>query len=91
MEKELTLKELAAETGVPERTIRYYISRGLLAPPLRGGRGAAYGESHKNALAQIRQLQAKGSRGKEPGGTLRNGIRKEPTGNSRTISRLSMR
>jgi DNA-binding transcriptional MerR regulator len=60
MEKELTLKELAAETGVPERTIRYYISRGLLAPPLRGGRGAAYGESHKNALAQIRQLQAKG-------------------------------
>ncbi len=60
MEKEWTLKELAEEAGVPERTIRYYISRGLLAPPLRGGRGAAYGESHKNALARIRRLQAKG-------------------------------
>ncbi len=33
MEKEWTLKELAEEAGVPKRTIRYYISRGLLAPP----------------------------------------------------------
>jgi DNA-binding transcriptional MerR regulator len=60
MDKEWTLRELAAETGVPERTIRFYISRGLLAPPLRGGRGAAYGPSHKERLEKIRQLQAKG-------------------------------
>lgn len=58
--KEWTLRELAAETGVPERTIRFYISRGLLDPPLRGGRGAAYGAGHKARLEEIRKLQAKG-------------------------------
>jgi DNA-binding transcriptional MerR regulator len=59
-EKEWTLRELAAETGVPERTIRFYISRGLVDPPLRGGRGAAYGAGHKARLEEIRKLQAKG-------------------------------
>jgi DNA-binding transcriptional MerR regulator len=58
--KEWTLRELAAETGVAERTIRFYISRGLLDPPLRGGRSAAYGEAHKARLEEIRKLQAKG-------------------------------
>jgi DNA-binding transcriptional MerR regulator len=60
MEKEWTLRELAAEAGVPERTIRFYISRGLLDPPLRGGRGAAYGEKHKQGIEAIRRLQAQG-------------------------------
>jgi DNA-binding transcriptional MerR regulator len=59
--KELTLKELAAEAGVPERTIRFYICRGLVDPPLRGGRGAAYGKKHKARLAAIRTLQSKGN------------------------------
>jgi DNA-binding transcriptional MerR regulator len=58
--KEMTLRELAAEAGVSERTIRFYISRGLVDPPLRGGRGAAYGEKHKARLEAIRALQAKG-------------------------------
>lgn len=60
MSKEWTLKELAAETGFPERTIRFYISREIVDPPLRAGRGAAYGEKHKAQLAAIRALQAKG-------------------------------
>jgi len=60
MTKELTLRELAAESGLPERTIRFYISRGLLDPPLRGGRGAAYGPDHLARLQEIRTLQAKG-------------------------------
>ncbi len=60
MKKEWTLRELAAETGVPERTIRFYISRGLVDPPLRGGRGAAYGAGHKARLGAIKELQAKG-------------------------------
>jgi len=59
-EKEWTLRELAAETGVPERTIRFYISRELLDPPLRAGRGAAYGPGHKARIEEIRKLQAKG-------------------------------
>lgn len=58
--KEWTLRELAAETGVAERTIRYYITRELLPPPLRAGRGAAYGEDHKARIEDIRRLQAKG-------------------------------
>ena len=58
--KEWTLRELAAQTGVTERTIRFYISRGILPPPLRGGRGAAYGEAHRARLEEIRKLQAKG-------------------------------
>jgi len=60
MKKERTLRELAAETGVPGRTIRFYISRGLVDPPLRGGRGAAYGVGHKARLEAIKKLQAKG-------------------------------
>jgi DNA-binding transcriptional MerR regulator len=60
MKKEWTLRELAAETGVPERTIRFYISRGLVDPPLRGGRGAAYGAGHKVRIEQVKKLQAKG-------------------------------
>ena len=45
---------------MPERTIRFYISRGLVDPPLRGGRGAAYGVGHKARLEAIKKLQAKG-------------------------------
>jgi DNA-binding transcriptional MerR regulator len=55
-----TLSALSAETGFPERTIRYYIARGLLPGPVRGGRGAAYTEEHLERLEAIRQLQAKG-------------------------------
>lgn len=58
--KEWTLRELAAETGVTERTVRYYISRDLVDPPLRAGRGAAYGEKHKAQIEAVRELQAKG-------------------------------
>ena len=60
MTKEWTLRELAAESGVPERTIRFYISKGILGPPLRGGRGAAYGPGHLTRLREIRGLQARG-------------------------------
>lgn len=58
--KKWTLRELAAETGVTERTVRYYISRGLVDPPLRAGRDAAYGEKHKAQIETVRELQAKG-------------------------------
>jgi len=60
MNKEWTLRELAAESGVPERTIRFYISKGILDPPLRGGRGAVYGPDHLARLREIRGFQSKG-------------------------------
>jgi DNA-binding transcriptional MerR regulator len=60
MTKQWTLRELAEETGVSGRTIRFYISRELLHPPLKGGRGAAYGPAHKTLLETIKKLQASG-------------------------------
>lgn len=58
--KGIKMAELADLTGVPPRTIRLYIARGLLMGPLRLGRGAVYGEEHVERLNRIRQLQDKG-------------------------------
>jgi len=55
-----TLAELAAASGVASRTIRYYIARGLVPPPLATGRGACYGEAHLERLAGIQELQSRG-------------------------------
>jgi len=57
---ELKMTELAERTGVPPRTIRLYIARGLLKGPLRRGRRAAYGAEHVRRLQEIRQLQNRG-------------------------------
>lgn len=59
-DRRLSLAELAEESGVPARTIRYYIARGLLEGPETAGRGASYGERHLERLRQIRELQGKG-------------------------------
>ena len=54
------LAELSRGSGLPARTIRYYIARGLLPPPLIGGRDACYGREHSERLERIRTLQASG-------------------------------
>ena len=54
------LAELAKQTGFSPRTIRLYITRGLLPGPLRRGRGALYGQDHLQRLQRIRKLQADG-------------------------------
>jgi DNA-binding transcriptional MerR regulator len=56
----ISLNELAKQSGVPERTIRYYISRGLIPGPVRGGRGAEYTQAHLAGIQTVRQLQAAG-------------------------------
>jgi DNA-binding transcriptional MerR regulator len=60
MKSEWTLSELAEETGLPARTIRYYIARGLLAGPAVAGRGAVYGAQHLARLQEIQALQRDG-------------------------------
>ena len=60
MKKELKLAELAKQAGVPARTIRLYITQGVLPRPLRAGRDAAYGEEHLARLRAIRSLQREG-------------------------------
>jgi DNA-binding transcriptional MerR regulator len=58
--EQLSLQDLSDETGVPGRTIRFYITRGLLPAPLKSGRGAAYGRHHLTLLERIKTLQAEG-------------------------------
>ncbi len=56
----MTLQELSEASGVPARTIRFYIARGILTGPLRAGRGAKYGPRHVERLERIKQLQSEG-------------------------------
>ena len=51
------LIELSKLTGVDARTIRHYISIGLLPPPQTMGRGAKYGEIHLERLKAIKVLR----------------------------------
>ena len=56
----ITLADLEQKSGVPARTIRFYISRGLLDGPSKAGRGATYTAAHVERLAKIKALQDKG-------------------------------
>jgi DNA-binding transcriptional MerR regulator len=61
MDKESwTLSELAEETGLTARTIRYYIARGLVDGPDVAGRGAVYSRRHVDRLVEIQRLQSEG-------------------------------
>jgi DNA-binding transcriptional MerR regulator len=60
MNDERTLAELAEASGIPARTIRFYISRGLLDGPAKAGRGAVYSGAHLERLEKIKALQAQG-------------------------------
>jgi DNA-binding transcriptional MerR regulator len=60
MNDERSLAELAEASGIPARTIRFYISRGLLDGPAKAGRGAVYTGAHLERLEKIKALQAEG-------------------------------
>ena len=55
-----TLAELSEESGIPARTLRFYIARGLLEGPAKAGRAAVYSAEHLERLQKIKELQAKG-------------------------------
>lgn len=55
-----TIDELAAETGVSVRTIRFYASKGLLPPPRLQGRVGLYDDRHAARLSLVRALQGHG-------------------------------
>ncbi len=56
----MTLAEIAEASGIPARTIRFYIARGLLNGPAKAGRSAAYTAEHLDCLERIKHLQADG-------------------------------
>jgi len=58
--REFTIDELAAETQVPSRTIRFYQSKKALPAPERRGRKAVYTEEHAERLRLIARLQDQG-------------------------------
>jgi DNA-binding transcriptional MerR regulator len=51
------LDELARQTGVSARTVRYYVQRGLLPAPVFRGRDTVYSTEHLLRLKAIRRLQ----------------------------------
>lgn len=55
-EIELTIEELAEHVGVPVRTVRFYISEGLLPGPGARGKAATYGNEHLLRLRLVRLL-----------------------------------
>jgi DNA-binding transcriptional MerR regulator len=57
--RDLSIEELADAAGVPVRTVRFYISDGLLPGPGGRGRAAFYGEEHQLRLQLIRVLAAR--------------------------------
>ena len=57
---EWSLARLAQEVGLPARTVRFYIGRGLMPGPEKAGRGARYGQEHLERLREIQRLQGDG-------------------------------
>jgi len=56
----LSLQQLSEQAGVPSRTVRFYIQKGLLPGPEGETRGAFYTESHLADLLRIRHWQQAG-------------------------------
>jgi len=54
------LADLAAQSSLPARTIRFYQSVGVLPKPDRRGRAAVYREEHLERLRVIAELQDRG-------------------------------
>lgn len=57
MKKEYTISELEVKTGLSRRTIRFYVSEGLVPPPQGAGVAASYTEEHLLRLKVIVKLK----------------------------------
>ena len=55
-----TIQQLEEASGISRRTIRFYITRGLLRPPEGAKRGSYYVEEHLAVLKEIRRLVNEG-------------------------------
>ena len=55
-----SLAELASLGGVTPRTLRFYLTEGLLPAPLGRGRGKHYDDAHLTRLRDLQHCQAKG-------------------------------
>jgi len=56
----LTLEDLSNRTGLSARTLRFYISQGVLHPPWSGGRTAHYDQTHLDRILEVERLKGSG-------------------------------
>lgn len=59
---EIDINELVERSGVPRRTIHFYVQQGLLPPAKGAGLAARYSEQHLIRLAAIPVLRRRGLR-----------------------------
>jgi DNA-binding transcriptional MerR regulator len=57
-----SIQELCEQTGLPRRTIHFYVQQGILPPPSGAGLSAAYDENHLVRLNLIPILRQRGLR-----------------------------
>jgi len=57
MQSTLTIEDLAESSGLSLRTLRYYMSEGLLPGPDTAGKYASYSQEHLDRLAMIQRLK----------------------------------
>ena len=60
IERSYSFEELCNLASLPERTVRFYIQKGLVPPPYGKKRGAWYDELHLERLLTIRRWQRAG-------------------------------
>jgi DNA-binding transcriptional MerR regulator len=60
MADSFSLDELCSLTGIPKRTIRYYVQLGLMDRPEGETRAARYGQKHLEQLLLIKKWSAAG-------------------------------
>ena len=60
LDSRYTAARLGQLSGVGERTVRYYVSEGLIDPPSGRGRGAHFDNRHLGQLQRVRILQEAG-------------------------------
>lgn len=60
--EKLSIRNLSAITGLPLRTIRYYVGKGLCPPPYGQRRAAYYDQTHVLALMELRRRLSQGYR-----------------------------
>lgn len=59
-EPRYTIDELSALTGFSRRTIRFYVEKGLIAPPAGRGRGGYYSSAQLKTLERILEAKQEG-------------------------------
>ena len=58
--KSLTIDDARVASDITERTIRYYVTLGLVRPPVRDGGRSLWTHDHVNDLVRIRRAQSLG-------------------------------